>query len=181
MLAGGARRRPRGVGRATLGWSEGAVPGFPGRTSFSQAALFHSPPGWAWYVPASSQAGPSAHPGAAALPPSWCLRLRQSRSPALGGPEQGAFLRECLKAVHYPFLTPAREHGWTPGRPGRRGGRSSRRRPGAGGTIPTGRGAGSRWAVPPGGGVRNGLARSPGRGGEGGAWGGRNHRGGVGR
>lgn len=170
---GGTLPWARGVGRPTLGWGEGAFLGFPCRTSFSLRCVPPLSPGVRVVRP--TLAFPPLLPARA--PPSWHVRLQEIAKPWLWRPELGP--------PPLPAPLPSSLRCGVLGRGGRPGSCQAREEGRAGRPQPPGNGpyhpAGSFRDGRPGAGCRAGWPAPWGRGGEGGAWGGRNHRGGVGR
>lgn len=142
----------RGVGKSTLGWSEGAFLAFPGRTFFSPRSVPSLSPGVGMVRP--TPAFPPLLPsGAVALPPSWHVRLRKKPNPGFGGPGQGD--PPAVDSETYPVLLPSllgrgilrhAEAGPVPVRPGEEG-RAGRPLPPRGGRYHPGREERARWRL----------------------------------
>lgn len=179
------------MGRSTLGWGEGAFLGVPGRTSFSLWCVPPLFPGAGMVRPTLLVFPPLLPSQAVSPPPSWHVRLRERAKPWLWGAGTRSPSRGGQQDPPSPPPLPAPEQGFDAreGQPGscqaRGGGAGGASAAPPGPAVPPPQGeeglvtAGQRQRS--GAGCGAGRPAPWGRGGEGGAWGGRNHRGGVGR
>lgn len=100
------RPKPRGVGRSTLGWGEGAFLGFPGRTSFSLGCVPPLSLGVGMVRPTLlTFPAPSPLPsgGAAAI---LARQVAGKPNPGFGGPERGSLFRGRQRDTPQPFSSP---------------------------------------------------------------------------